>query len=233
MQMTTTDAAGNRVRQDFPWSFSHVRNFETCPHRYNQIDLLKAVKEPDSPHLKEGFYVHDKLAERINKGTPLPANVPFEKWAQYALAIPGKVVAEQDLAMTKGFTPCAYFRDNRVWMRTKVDVLAIDGADCHIIDWKTGKIKPEPDQLLLNATCAMVHHSQIFNIKAEFVWLGHDAKTSMEFTVDDVVKFWGDEYFERVAKLQEARNANKFPKKPNGLCARYCPVTSCEHCGPS
>src|SRR5262245_8128802 len=124
MQMTTTDAAGNVVQQEFAWSFSAIRNFETCPHRHQQIDILKNFKEPDSQELKEGFYVHDKLAKRINHSTPLPPNVPYEHWARYAIDAPGWVGAEQKLAITKDFKPCEYFdKLRKPWLRTVADVL--------------------------------------------------------------------------------------------------------------
>lgn len=232
MQITTTNAAGETVRQEFPWSFSHIRNFETCPHRYEQIDLLKKFKEDDSPHLKEGFYVHDKMARAINYGEPLPPTVPYQHWIDYALKGSGKVVAEQKLAITRGFTKCEYFdKIKKVWLRTVADVLRVDGRWCHIIDWKTGKVKPEPEQLLLIATCALAHHSGIHDITAELVWLGDNTKTTIECTVDDIVKFWGDTMFDKVKALQEARNTGYFPKKRSGLCRKHCPVTSCEHCG--
>ena len=76
----TTDAAGNTVRQDFAWSYSHIKNFETCPYRYQQIDLLKNYKEEQSQELKDGFYVHDCMAKRINAKVPLPPHVPYEHW---------------------------------------------------------------------------------------------------------------------------------------------------------
>lgn len=235
MQMTTTDATGKIVRQDFPWSYSHVRNFETCPHRYHQIDVLKNFKEPDSQELKEGFYVHDQLAKRINHGTPLPATVPYEHWAKYALEKRdgrGRLMAEQKLAITKSFGPCTFFdKIQKVWLRSVVDVLRVDRDYAHIIDWKTGKVKPDPDQLLLAATCVMAHFPDVMNIEAELVWLGFNTKTTMTCTPDDIIKFWSDKMFDKVKALQDARNTNDFPKKKSGLCRAWCAVTSCEHCG--
>ena len=232
IRTTTTDADGNAVRQDFAWSYSHIKNFETCPFRYQQIDLLKNYKEEKSQELKDGDYIHNCMAERINKGTPLPLNAPYESWARYALEGEGKTRAEFQLAMTKHFKPCEYFdKIKKVWLRTKIDTLRVWDKNCHIIDWKTGKVKPDTEQLLLAGTCVMVHYPQVYNITAELVWLGFNTKTKLECTVDDIIDFWGDKMFDKVKKLQDARNEEYFPKKPSGLCKRWCVVTECEHCG--
>jgi hypothetical protein len=232
MQMITLGPDGKAVQEDFAWSYSHIKNFETCPHRYEQLDLLKKFQEDESQELKDGFYIHDCLAKRIAHNKPLPPHVPYEKWAQYVLSMGGNIMVEQKLAMTKHFKPCAYFdKIKKVWLRSVADVLRISGKDCHIIDWKTGKVKPDKDQLMLACTVVMAHHPQIFNIRAEFVWLAFDTQTVMDCTVDDVVKYWGDTMFEKVAKLQDARRDNHFPKKKSGLCRAWCAVTSCEHCG--
>ena len=150
IRTTTTDAAGNTVRQDFAWSYSHIKNFETCPYRYQQIDLLKNYKEEQSQELKDGFYVHDCMAKRINAKAPLPPHVPYEHWAAYAEEGDGPTRAELKLAMTKEFKPCEYFdKIKKVWLRSVADTLRIWDDNCHVIDWKTGKVKPDPEQLLL------------------------------------------------------------------------------------
>jgi len=231
--LTTTTFDGAPVAQDFSWSYSRVKNFETCPRRYHEIDVLKRSKEEPSQALDEGFKVHKALAQRITGEIPaLPVNMPYEKWVEYACTGNGMVEAEARLAITSEFKPCGYFdKQKKVWLRTVADVIRIDGDFCHIIDWKTGKVKPDPEQLMLIGTCAMVHNPKIFNIKAELVWLGHDTKTTLECTVDDIAKFWPETMFEKIDRLRAAHSANDFPPKPSGLCKRWCPVTSCEYCG--
>jgi hypothetical protein len=225
----------NILAKPFSWSYSRIKNFETCPRRYHEVDVLKNFKEEQSPQLRDGFLVHDAMAKAITQGGALPANMPFDHWIRHALKgrTPETIIeVEQKLAITQGFGPCDYFdKVKRVWLRTVADVLRIDGKQAHIIDWKTGQVKPDMMQLMLIATCAMAHHPQIFNIKAELVWLGYDTSTVEEFTVDDVVKFWGDRMFDAVNKLKDAHEKNHFPPTPMGLCKRYCLVTTCEHCG--
>jgi hypothetical protein len=228
----TTDAAGNTVQPEYAWSFSAIRNFETCAHRYEQVDLLKNFSEPPSPELREGLAVHNALAKRIEEGTPLPVTMPYEHWVDYALKGNGLVQVEQKLAVTKDFLPCKYFDKQKApYLRSVADVLRVDGSWAHIIDWKTGKVKPETDQLLLVGLCVMAHYPRVLTITGELVWLAANTKTTLDCTVDDLVEFWGGNMSPRVEKLIQARRTNNFPKKPSGLCRRHCMVTSCEHCG--
>jgi PD-(D/E)XK nuclease superfamily len=232
---TTTDADGNAVRQDFAWSFSAIRNFETCAHRYQQVDLLKNFSEPPSRELREGLEVHTAMAKRLTHATPLPVTMPYEHWIQYALkdrTPTMDIQAEQKLAITADFQPCTYFDKTKpVYLRTVADVLKVDGESAHILDWKTGKVKPELDQLLLAGLCVLVHYPQVMNITGELIWLGFNTKTTMECGVDDLLEFWNDKMQPRVEKFQRARSNNIYPKKPSGLCRRWCMVTTCEHCG--
>lgn len=222
----------NILERPFSWSFSRIRNYETCPRRYHEVDVLKNFKEEQSPQLRDGFLVHDALAKRIDKGVTLPSNMPFEKWAVYATNCDGDISVERKLAITRKFQPCDYFdRILPVWLRTVADVLRIDGEWAHIIDWKTGNIKVEEDQLKLIASCVMAHYPQVTAITAELVWLAHDTKTTREYTEDDIVKFWEHEMFGKVRKLQRAHQENNFPPNRSGLCKRYCMVVTCEHCG--
>jgi hypothetical protein len=230
--VVTVDFAGNRIQEDFSWSYSRLRNFETCPRRYHQVDLLKNFQEEDSDERRDGFVIHAALAKRITQGAPLPDHMPYEKWVEYVFQGKGLPKAEKRLAITKDFKPCDYFdKVKPVWLRTVADVLRIDGVHAHIVDWKTGKVKPDPEQLMLIATCVMVHYPQVFDITAELIWLGHNTKTVMICTVDDVVNFWPSTMSNKVYRFQRAHEENDFRPRKSGLCLRHCPVNTCEHYG--
>lgn len=229
----TTDAQGNLIRAPFSWSFSKLRNFETCARQYHEIEILKNFQKEETDELRDGFAVHSAMAKRLIHGTPLPRTMPYEHWIDYVKRSDGRIRAEEKLAITPDFRPCTYFdKQKPVWLRTVADVLITQDAHAHIIDWKTGKVKPEMDQLILIATCVMAHYPQVFYISAELVWLGFNTKTTIDCSVDDIAGFWNDgKMFDRVDKLQDALETDNFPPKPSGLCKRYCAVTTCEHCG--
>jgi hypothetical protein len=236
LHAVTTDSSGKVIRPPFSWSYSRLKNFETCPHRYNQIDVTKQVKEPDSTELRDGFAVHDALAKRINHAKPLPPNMPFEHWIEYVMYGVDRTKcatfgAERKLAITERFTPCDYFdKINAPWLRTVADVLKVEDDYAHIVDWKTGKVKPDLEQLIEIATCVMVHYPQVMRIKGELVWLAANTKTTMDCTVDQIAEFWPG-IMPRIEKLRRAHETNEFPATRNGLCRMWCPVVSCEHCG--
>lgn len=231
----TTDAAGRVIRPPFAWSYSALRNYETCGFRHQQIDLLKAFKEEQSQELRDGFYVHDAMAQRINHAKPLPPNVPYEAWIDYVMYGVDRTRmtfgAERKLAITDGFVPCEYFdKIKPVWLRTVADVLKVDGDYAHIVDWKTGKVKPDIEQLMLIGTCVMAHYPEVMRMKLELVWLGANTKTTLDCTANDIAEAW-PKLLPRVEALRRARETQTFTKNRSGLCRAHCVVTSCEHCG--
>jgi len=226
MQVTTTR---NRPKA-FSWSYSKIKNFETCPKRYFHVDVEKSVKEEESENLMWGNAVHEALARRLDKETELPPTMAeYEKWAQRILETPGQLLVEQKLAITKDFQPTTWF-GNDAWFRGIGDVIKIIDRTALIVDWKTGKIIEDGSQLALMAACVFAHHSQVIAVRSEFVWLKEDATTRADFKRDDMAQVWR-EILPRVSQLEQATQEMNFPPKPGGLCRRYCPVSACPHHG--
>jgi hypothetical protein len=227
----------NPSSKPFAWSYSKLKNYEVCPKRHFHFDIAKDVKEPESQELKDGNFVHKTLADRISKGTPLPAQVAqYEPWAVKILngAKPDpnskSILVEQQLAIRRDFSPCAWFGKNEVWFRGIGDVIKIFGPVALVIDWKTGKIKEDQTQLMSMAQCVFSHHPQVQKVRSEFVWLGYDATTRMDFARADMPGHWAS-VLPRVALLEQAAQTMTYPAKPGGLCKRWCAVTSCPHHG--
>jgi RecB family exonuclease len=227
MQVTTT--YNNPKSKPFAWSFSKLKNFETCPKRHYHIDIKKDVKEEESEMLAFGNALHEALAKRIKDQTPLPKPyAEYETWAQ-KLEGPGQTLVEQKLAITADYAPCTFF-DNKAWYRGVADVIKINKSVALALDWKTGKIKEDSVQLALMAACVFAHHPQVQRIRSEFVWLQHDATTRIDVTRDDIVKLWVT-LKPRIDQLKQAYDTNTFPPKQGGLCRKWCPVTQCQYHG--
>jgi hypothetical protein len=213
----------------FAWSYSKIKNFETCPKRYWHLDVAKDVKEEEGEALAYGNTVHAVLAARL-LGTPLPAHFKhLEPWADKILKTPGKILTEQKLAINKDFNPVSWF-DKEAWYRGIADVIKITGRVALAIDWKTGKIIEDGSQLALMAQCIFSHHPEVERIRTEFVWIKEDATTRADFSRHDMVDVWRG-ILPRVALLQKAHEAATFPPKPGGLCRKWCPIVSCPHHG--
>lgn len=213
----------------FSWSYSKLKNFETCPKKYHAVDVAKLVKEDDSETLRWGNEVHKHLAERIARGVELPAGMKsFEKWVTPILG-PGKILVEQKLSITKTFEACGFF-DADVWFRGIGDVIKINGRVGLVVDWKTGKILEDSQQLALMAACVFAAYPEVQRVRSEFIWLKEDATTREDFKREEMHKMWAS-LWPRIESLENAHETNTFPAHPSGLCRRYCPVSACAHHG--
>jgi hypothetical protein len=214
----------------FAWSYSKLKNYETCPKRYYNIDVAKLVKEEESEQLAYGNTLHKVLAEAISGKAPLPDHFRhMQGWVDKLSRTDGKILVEQQLAIDADFAPTEWF-SKTAWYRGIADVIKIVGPVAVVLDWKTGKILEDGVQLALMAQCVFAHHPDIQKIRTEFVWLKEDATTRADFTRDDMVKVWAG-LMPRVQTLEQAHKAANCPPKPGYLCRKWCPVDACPHHG--
>lgn len=215
----------------FAWSYSKLKNYETCPKRHYHVDVAKDIKEEESEHITYGNAVHKALANAISGKEALPK--PFahlQPWVdKFGHGIGGTVLVEQQLAITEDLNPTTWFGKD-AWYRGIADVIKIVGEVAAVLDWKTGKISEDGVQLALMAQCVFAHHPEVQKIRTEFVWLKEDATTRADFARDDMVSVWAG-LLPRVTLLKGAYEGANFPAKPGYLCRRFCPVTSCPHHG--
>jgi hypothetical protein len=230
--------------KDFAWSYSRLKNFESCPKRHYHIDVAKDVSEEEGEALQYGNFVHKALADRIAKGTPIPDphKVNLEPWAQrvlkghpdakaYEAATGAKVLVEQKLAITKEFDACDFYdKVKQPWFRGIGDVIIVNGPVALTLDWKTGKIIEDSVQLALTAACIFAAYPSVQRIRSSFVWLKEDAQTNADLSRTDMPALWAG-VLPRVKLVQHAYDNNEFPAKPGFLCRRWCPVSKCPHHG--
>lgn len=223
-------------RRPFSWSWSRLKNYRTCPKRHYHLDLAKDIKEEESEQLKWGHEVHDALAKRIGQGFILPATMSrYDKWAQRILSTRGpdvKIKVENKLAIDEQFQPCGFF-DGAAWFRAVVDVLTVlppAARAAYTIDWKTGGVDPEFEQLALSAQTVFSHYPEVDEVLAIYVWLGHDTETIKIYRRGELQDMWNS-VLPLVKEMKFAAETVTYPPKPSGLCKRYCPVTSCPYHG--
>lgn len=230
MQIVTTRRDGGAVVKPFTWSYSRLKNFESCPKRHFHIDIEKSAKEEDSEQLSWGNEAHDALAKRIRDGLILPKPMQaYEPWCQKILSTPGKVLVEQQLAITKDFGPTTFFAKD-VWFRAIGDVIKITAPVALIADWKTGKIVEDSQQLALAAACVFAHHSDVQMVRSEFIWLKDDASSRADFKRSDMPAMWRG-LWPRIEALKAAHEGSNYPPRPGYLCRKWCPVVKCPHHG--
>jgi hypothetical protein len=220
----------------FAWSWSKLKNYRTCPKRHYEVDVAKNYSDDGSEAIIWGKQVHDALASRVGKGTPLPVTMQgYEDWPasiDKMRAGGAKVLVENKLAMGKGFLATGFFAAD-TWFRCVVDVLAIapTGHAAIALDWKTGgKVQPEFEQLGLTAQVLFAHYPKLEVVSGVYVWLGHDTHSQKTYTRDGMAPFWNDIY-PMVDTMAEAHKTMTYPPQPSGLCKHYCPVASCPYHG--
>jgi PD-(D/E)XK nuclease superfamily len=232
--MTRMVTSGGKPKA-FAWSYSKLKNYETCPKRYYNIDVAKLVKEEESESLQYGNAVHKALAAACSDKEGLPQVFShLQKWVDRVKSgIIGDISVEQQLAIRSDFSPTTWFGHD-VWYRGIADVVKTigegDAKVAVVIDWKTGKILEDGIQLALMAACVFAHRPDVQRIRTEFVWLKEDATTRADFSRADLAQVWNG-VLPRVAVLESAHKTMDFPPKPGNLCRRWCPVDSCAHHG--
>ena len=223
------------VKKPFSWSYSRLKNFETCPKRHLKIDVLKEVKEEASDEANWGFQVHAALAKRVSKLTPLPANMTqYEPMAaHYTPPAGAELYVEQQLAISKAHGPTDWFdggAEPRPWLRAVSDYtrLSPSGSAARAVDWKTGKQKHDSVQLGLVAAVLFAHYPKLEVVATEFVWLAEGVATRSDFRRAEMVGFWAD-LWPRISAMEQAHAISEYPARPSGICRNYCPVKSCQH----
>lgn len=215
------------MSKPFAWSYSTLNRFENCPKQYYHINVKKDVKDEygDSEAGSEGNAIHTALFKRVTKGVPLPiAYRHFEAVAAKFANTPGDKSGELRLALNRKFLPVAFFADD-VYLRAIIDLLIIRGDTAIVVDWKTGKVKPDFTQLAMSAAVLSQSAPEIETFRLAFVWLNYNNISLMTYTRDEIRSQWTT-LLPRANKMEDAVKVSEFPMKPSGLC-RYCPVRSC------
>jgi hypothetical protein len=219
----------------FSWSWSRLKNFRTCPKRHWHVDIQKDFKEEEGEALRWGNELHKAMAERVADGVVLPPTMQgYDDWATRVgnFRDGGKILVENKLAMDEQFRPTSFF-DNKTWFRGVVDVLILlppARRGAVTIDWKTGKVHPEFEQLALSAQLVFAHYPEIDKVLAVYAWLGHDDQTTIVYRREDMVPTW-NKLWPEINVMKESFRTTTYPPKPSGICVNWCPVTSCPHHG--
>lgn len=220
------------MSQSLSWSYSSLNAYETCPRRYYLTRVSKEVREPQNESMLWGNRVHKAMEHYLLERTPLPVGMEdYQSLADAILAKDGEVKAEQKLCLDDSFNPTTWFASD-AWVRGIVDVSVKRGTKMFVGDWKTGKPKPDSDQLRLFAAITMACNPDVQEVTTAFIWLAQGKVTADRFTREDIPAIWQD-FIPRVQRVEHSMQSNKFPPRPSGLCRNWCPVGKklCEHCG--
>lgn len=216
----------------FSWSYSKLKNFRTCGYRYKKIDVDKTYAEDFSgEHLAWGKQVHTAFEQRVRDNMPFPKGMEHfeDAVAGRLVGVPGLILVEQQMAIRKDLSACGWF-DKDTWFRSIADYLRINGPVALAIDYKTGKILEDSEQLALMAECIFAHYPEVQAVRTEFWWLKDDAATGQNYYRNKRHETWA-RVMPEVMTLELAHETNNFPARPSGLCKKHCIVTDCQFHG--
>lgn len=207
-------------------SYSSIKLYENCPLRYYRQRILKDVVDEGGEASKHGERIHAFLENRLKTDRLLPQEVAhYEPLCSMVerLARGGQLEIEKELVLTENLTPTGWW-DSDAWLRSKLDVLVINGNDAIVMDWKTGKRKADFFQMQMFAAQVFKHYPEVVRVKTILVWLKtleQDTETYNRININEV---WA-EIMKRIQRIHSSVEHDNWPAKPSGLC-RYCP---CRH----
>lgn len=225
----------------FTWSYSKLKNYETCPRRYKAIDVDKSVEQPRGEALDRGDDLHKAMQNRVQGSTPLPPHfIYMEPWAEKLTRVlhPLQIIqCELKLSMSRDGIPTSYF-DKATWYRGRIDYFRLmpstgDADFGHVVDYKTGrppKFHTDNTQLMLNAWTIFQHYNTVQECRVDYLWTEYN-DTSHEIYKRRDMPDHMEELLPRVSAIEAAHRNDDFPPKPGGLCYEYCDVISCEFHG--
>jgi hypothetical protein len=214
------------------WSFSSLEQFRNCPKQYQEVRVLKNFKEDDTVEWRVwGNRVHEALSAALTKNERLPPDM--DVWNDLIdgfRKLKGRLLTEQQMALTEGFQPCEWFGRN-VWVRGVIDALWLrDDGVAQAVDWKTGKRKLNSDQLALFALLVFHHYPQIQEVRTMFVWLKTGQGDKVIYQREQIPDLW-QLFMTDVKRLEACMGSNTWVPRTSGLCSEWCPVVTCQYNG--
>ena len=195
-----------------PQSYTSLKLYAECPYLYYRQYIRKDLPRESSPALERGNKVHSEL-ETCVRDQKLPHNI----WTPDGL-LPRLwklgARAEVPLALDADLQRVDFW-DPAAVLRGKVDVVAVDGAQPRIWDWKTGQFRFDTLQAEVNRFLLLAGAP----LPVEFSWVFVDQEQV------HTELFEGKEGLLKVAGMvKEVNEAEDFPPKKNWRCGRFCTI---------
>jgi hypothetical protein len=207
--------------------------FEQCAWKFYILKVKKSVSEGQTTQMKDGNEVHRALELAVKEGISLPDK--YKGMAPIVESIrntPGTKLVEWKFGLTRNWTECDYFDKANVWIRGRLDVGVVGTENAVVFDYKTGKRKPELEELGLFSIPVFVRYPYLKKVKTGYIWLAENKIDPATYTPGDLphLKELFGMYTRRIEDALKSGDERRFPKIPGGLC-KWCPVgrENCEY----
>lgn len=224
------------TKKPYPWSFSKLKNFATCPKQYYHLNVIKDFTQPETDAMRYGTIFHEAAEEYIRDGKEFPKKFAFALPVLDALKnIKGEKLCEIKMGLTKDLEPCDFFADD-VWFRGIADlnIMQSKKKKAFVVDYKTGKNHRYADtgQLELMALATFAHFPEIDEIKGSLLFVVPQKSVEGTYLRSDIPELWG-KWMRKYKQFATAHKTDVWNANPSGLCRQWCLVTSCPHNGRS
>lgn len=205
-------------------SFSSIKMYENCPKRYFHQRIEKSVKDEGNAVTEYGNRIHSALELRLRDNEDLGREAgKYEAICRgiETLALGADdLTLEEEMTLNEALQPTGWW-DKDAWLRSKIDVLIRRDDFAVMFDWKTGKRRPDFDQLEMFAVQVFAHYPKVKKVKTTFVWL-KDMKMDHEtYTRDDEARLW-EKILGKIHRIEKSQATDNWPARPSGLCG-WCP----------
>ena len=205
-------------------SFSALKMYENCPKRYYHQRITKEVKDSVGEATLYGERVHKHLEDYLKTGAALPDDsVKLQPLCDTfrTSAGDGGFFVEQEYTLNKDLQETGWW-DADAWLRFKLDVLVVrDNGTAIVADWKTGKRRPDFDQLEMFALAVFSFWPAVNKVTSVFVWTKENAMDKETYKREHIDDMW-TRLLTRINRVEKSLETEVWPAKPSGLC-RYCP----------
>lgn len=217
------------------WTFSALKQFETCPRQYAEIRIYRNFRDAPNDKALYGDRLHKAAEDYVRNGTPLPEEFGYIAPVVDALVTNANYVAHPEIELAMGYKgePMEY-DDPARWFRGKADLAMLPkaGSLARVVDYKTGNPRyADTDQLELMSALIMAHHAHIDIVRGALLFVMSPSAMVTHTTTREQIPDILAKYRERNAMRLSAYHSGNWRAKPSGLCKRFCVVTSCEHKG--
>ena len=205
-------------------SYSALKQYDTCPKRYYHQRITKEVKDSVGEATLYGERVHKHLEDYLKTGAALPDDsVKLQPLCDTfrTSAGDGGFFVEQEYTLNKDLQETGWW-DADAWLRFKLDVLVVrDNGTAIVADWKTGKRRPDFDQLEMFALAVFSFWPAVNKVTSVFVWTKENAMDKETYKREHIDDMW-TRLLTRINRVEKSLETDVWPAKPSGLC-RYCP----------
>lgn len=184
--------ADKRELRERVWSYSKLNAWAACPLKY-RLEYIDKTPTKKGPALLRGSKIHDEAETYLNtKRGAVPASCELFE-GEFKTLRRVNAIAEASWAFDKDWKVCGWVEPN-TWVRMKVDAHYVKGHTATIVDFKTGKIRPDHDaQLELYGLGALLMYPDVEEVISENWYLDsadlHDSVTSRD-ELGFLIKKW-------------------------------------------